>query len=137
MALGHEVGEQRERHPHPDRRNQDDGADGEAHGEETLGGAERLHLEYGDDVARQQSENEEQQAGARGGQPLSPGGGGGGFGRDGAAPGHERATDTNAEEEHEQHQREGVGGAPNDHHQHAGPGNFVEQGGKGREAEQQ
>src|SRR5437763_1779388 len=63
---------------------------------------------------------------ARGGQRLSPGGGGGGFGRDGAAPGHDGATDTNAEQEHEQHQREGVGGAPNDHHQHAGPGNFVE-----------
>src|SRR5439155_1268199 len=74
MALGHEVGEQRESHPHSDRRNQDDGADGEAHGEETLGGAERLDLEYGDDVARQQAENEEQQTGARGGQRLGSGG---------------------------------------------------------------
>src|SRR5213596_768303 len=95
-----------------DRRNQDDGADGEAHSEETLGGAERLHLEYGDDVARQQAENEEQQTGARGGQRLGPGGSRGGFGRDGAAPGHDGASDTNAEQEHEQHQREGVGRAP-------------------------
>ena len=136
VAGRYEIGEQREGHSHPDRRYQHDGADGEAHGEEALGGAERLHLEHGDDVARQQAENEEQQAGARGGQGLSPGGGGRGFGGDGAATGHKAATDPDAEQKHQQHERKSVRGPADDHHQHARPGNFVEQGGEGGEAEQ-
>jgi hypothetical protein len=135
-APRHEIRQEGEGHPHPDRGDEHDPADREAQGHEALDRAERLHLEDGNDVAGEQVEEREQQRRPRRRHPLRDRGIGGGLGSGGAAAGDERAAQADPQQEHEQHQREGVRRAPDDHHEHARPRDLVEQGGERRHTQE-
>src|SRR5207237_682839 len=53
-----------------------------------------------------------------------------------AAPGDDHAPEPDAEKEYQQDQRERIGGSSDDHHEDAGPGDFVEQRSESRDAEE-
>ena len=134
--LRDEIGEQGERHPHPQRGHEHDGTDGESHQQQPRRGTEAVDLEHGEDVQRQPREEDEQPRGARRRHPLGEPGRRRRHGALGAAPSHQGAPQPDSQQEHHEDQGECVGGSAHDHYQHAGPGDLVEQGGEGGAAEQ-
>ena len=122
-----EIGEERECHAHPDRGNQNDGAHRHSHQHEARGRAQIGNLEDRDDVGREESEEHEQRGGAYTGDTLREPRGRGGLGTGRAAPRDDDAAQADAEQKHEQDQREGIGRSAHEHDQHARPGDLVEQ----------